>query len=99
LVVGDATKKTSYRLWPEAGADVAIRGVPASPKHRKIVGDAIRAARKDAGLSQEKLAEKADLHPNYIGEVERGEKNIAVDALMRIAAALKVSVTRFFPGL
>jgi transcriptional regulator with XRE-family HTH domain len=73
--------------------------VPARPKHRKIVGDAIRESRKAAALSQEKLAERADLHPNYIGEVERGEKTISVDALFRIAAALKVSVTRFFPGL
>ena len=68
-------------------------------KQRKIVGDALREERKAAGLTQEKLAEKADLHPNYIGEVERAEKTISVDALMRIALALKVSITRFFPGL
>jgi transcriptional regulator with XRE-family HTH domain len=49
-------------------------------------------SRKTAGLSQERLAEKADLHPNYIGEVERGEKTISVDALVRIAKALKVRV-------
>lgn len=73
--------------------------VPAHPKHRKIVGNAIREARKAAALSQEALAEKADLHPNYIGEVERGEKNISVDSLMMIACALKVSVTKFLPGL
>ena len=50
-------------------------------------------------MSQEKLAEKAELHPNYIGEVERGEKTISVDALMRIASALKISVRELFPGL
>jgi transcriptional regulator with XRE-family HTH domain len=55
--------------------------------------------RKEAGLSQEKLAERADLHPNYIGEVERGEKTISVDALLRISKALRCSVTTFFPGL
>ncbi len=76
-----------------------LRSVPARPKHRKTVGDAIREARKAATLSQEKLAEKAELHPNYIGEVERGEKTISVDALLRIANALRVSVTKFFPGL
>lgn len=73
--------------------------MPPRPKYRKILGDALREKRRAAGLTQERLAEKADLHPNYIGEVERGEKTISVDALMRIAAALKTSVTSFFPGL
>jgi transcriptional regulator with XRE-family HTH domain len=73
--------------------------VSVRPKHRKIIGNAIREARKAAALSQETLAEKADLHPNYIGEVERGEKNISVDSLLMIASALKVSVTTFLPGL
>jgi transcriptional regulator with XRE-family HTH domain len=78
---------------------VALRVVPTRARARKIVGDAIREQRKTARLSQEKLAEKADLHPNYIGEVERGEKTISVDALLRIASALKVSISTFFPGL
>jgi transcriptional regulator with XRE-family HTH domain len=60
------------------------------PKHRKILGEAIRRARKNAGLTQERLAERAELHPNYIGEVERAEKTISVDALVRIAHAVKV---------
>jgi transcriptional regulator with XRE-family HTH domain len=68
------------------------------PPHRRIIG-AIRNHRKAAGFSQEILAEKADLHRNYIGEVERGEKTISVDALMRVASALRVSVHEFFPGL
>jgi XRE family transcriptional regulator, regulator of sulfur utilization len=73
--------------------------VAAVPKHRRILANAIRDARKRVGYSQEKLAEKADLHPNYVGEVERAEKNISVDALIRIAIALKVSVKELFPGL
>jgi transcriptional regulator with XRE-family HTH domain len=43
--------------------------------------------------SQEKLAEKSDLHHNYIGDIERGEENVSVDALMRIATVLKVSLS------
>lgn len=43
-------------------------------------------------MSQETLAEKADLNPKYIGEVERGCMNISVDALVRIARALKICV-------
>ena len=41
----------------------------------------------------EKLAEKAELHHNYIGDIERGEENVSVDALMRIAIALKVRLS------
>jgi len=39
-------------------------------------------------MSQEKLAEKADLNPKYLSEVERGCANISLDALVRIAKAL-----------
>lgn len=78
---------------------VALLAVRAKLKHRKTIGDAIRETRKAAGISQEKLAEKAELHHNFIGEVERGEKTISVDSLMRIASALKCSISTFFPGL
>jgi transcriptional regulator with XRE-family HTH domain len=43
--------------------------------HRKTIGDAIRAYRKKAAFTQERLAEIVELNPKYIGEVERGEKN------------------------
>ncbi len=71
----------------------------AVPKHRKIVGNSIRELRREAGYSQERLAEKANLHHNYIGEIERGEKNVSIDVLMRIATALRVSIRQFFRGL
>jgi ribosome-binding protein aMBF1 (putative translation factor) len=61
-----------------------------APKHRRVLGDAIRTCRKQARLSQEKLAEMAQLHPVYISAVERGVKTISVDALRRIAKAMKV---------
>ena len=60
--------------------------------HRKIIGEAIRKHRKVAKLSQEELAEKADLHPVYVGQIERGEQAVSVNALVRIASALKVRV-------
>jgi len=43
-------------------------------------------------MSQEKLAERADLHPVYVGEVERGEEAASINALVRIAKALRVKV-------
>jgi len=61
-------------------------------RHRKRLGDTLRLYRKSSGLTHEKLAELADLHPNYVGEVERGETNISLDALTRLAKALKVRV-------
>ena len=59
-------------------------------RHQKIIGEAIRTHRKAAKLSQEKLAEKADLHPVYVGQVERGEQVASVRALVTIAKALGV---------
>ena len=56
----------------------------------QILGDAVRNQRVKAGLSQEKLAEKADLHPVYIGKVERGEQWISLHALLRVAKAMGV---------
>jgi transcriptional regulator with XRE-family HTH domain len=41
-------------------------------------------------MSQEKLAEKAELHPVYVGKVERGEQWVSLHALLRIAAAMGV---------
>jgi len=64
-----------------------------TPKYRKTLGDNIRAFRKNLKWSQEKLAEEAELHHNYIGDVERGEENVSVDALMRIAGALNVRLS------
>ena len=62
----------------------------ARPSHRKALALAIRHYRKKANMTQERLGELADLNPKYIGEVERMEKTISVDALARIAAALKI---------
>ena len=47
-----------------------------------------------AGLSQEQPAERAGLHRSYVGLVERGERNVTVDALARIANALGVLASR-----
>jgi transcriptional regulator with XRE-family HTH domain len=62
-------------------------------KYRKLLGENIRTYRRNLKWSQERLAETSDLHRNYIGDIERGEENVSIDALMRIAAALKVRLT------
>lgn len=68
-------------------------------RHRKIIGDAIRLHRKNSGLTQEKLAEAVNLNPKYLGEIERGEKIISIEALLRIAKAVKIPVLEFFRGV
>jgi transcriptional regulator with XRE-family HTH domain len=73
--------------------------VPSSAKHRRILGENIRVIRKKAGFSQEKLAEKAELNSAYVSDVERGEENISVDALVRIAQALKVELADLVRGI
>ena len=60
--------------------------------YRVVLGAAIREKRTSKGLTQEVLAEKADLHSNYFGRVERGEEDVSLNALRRIAKALNVRV-------
>lgn len=55
------------------------------------IGFTIRTIRESKKISQEKLAELAELHRTYIGQVERGEKNLTLRSLERIAKALKVN--------
>ena len=64
----------------------------AKREHRKVLGETIRCLRKNTRMSQERLAEKADLHHNYIGELERGNMESSVGSLLKIAKALGVRV-------
>ncbi len=61
------------------------------PKSNKLIlGATIRDLRMKLGYSQELLAEKANLHRTYIGGVERGERNLGLENIVRLAHALKV---------
>ena len=66
--------------------------VPKAKDYRVILGATLREERGRAGFSQEQLAEKAELHPNYLGRVERGEEYVSLTALVRLARALKIRV-------
>lgn len=56
----------------------------------KMLGEGIRSHRRALGVSQEDFAELCDLHRTYIGQVERGEKNISFENISRISHALRV---------
>lgn len=66
---------------------------------RVLVGRRIRELREAKGWSQEKLGEEADLHRTYIGQVERGEKNIGVENLVRLAKALGSTAAAVLTGI
>jgi transcriptional regulator with XRE-family HTH domain len=61
---------------------------------RLAFGRTVRRLRESRGLSQEKLAELAGIHRTYIGDVERGTRNIALVNMTRIAKALGTSLSR-----
>jgi transcriptional regulator with XRE-family HTH domain len=63
------------------------------------LGENIRINRKKARLSQEKLAEAAELSPKYLGEVERGCVNSSLDALVRISKALGVPLRKLMADI
>jgi transcriptional regulator with XRE-family HTH domain len=57
---------------------------------RRVFAEQMKRLRLRKALSQEKLAALAGLHPNYIGSVERAERNISIDNIEKIANALAV---------
>ncbi len=63
---------------------------------KKTFGEAVRRRRQELGISQEELAERADLHRTYIGDVERGSRNVSLINIAKIAAALEISIPDLF---
>jgi transcriptional regulator with XRE-family HTH domain len=59
---------------------------------RKVFASRLRQIRQVKGLSQEDLADRAGLHRTYVGSVERGERNISIDNIERLAKALEIDI-------
>jgi transcriptional regulator with XRE-family HTH domain len=70
-------------------------------KHRVLscFGEAVRRIRLSRGLSQEGLADAAGLHRTYVGGVERGERNISLTNITKLARALAVEPSELLRGV
>ena len=63
---------------------------------RKKFGRRLREIRRATSLSQEELGFKANIHRTYIGAVERGEQNVSLDNIYKLARALRVETKELF---
>lgn len=71
---------------------------PMSPATQTF-GERVRARRHELGLSQEQLAEVCGLHWTFIGQVERGRRNISLHNLLKIAEGLQLDPGELVRGL
>ena len=65
-------------------------------KRRRAFGDRLRSLRMERGMTQEALGHKAGLSPNYVGDVERGTRNLGLENIWLLADALGISPKEFF---
>lgn len=66
---------------------------------RRLFGQQVRILRESRGLSQEALAELAGLHRTYISSIERGQRNVGLDNVLRLASALGVPASSLFKDI
>jgi transcriptional regulator with XRE-family HTH domain len=66
------------------------------PSIKLLFGKSIRTLREERGYSQEELAERAGLHRNYVGGIERGERNVGLENVGKLAKALAVRTRDLF---
>ena len=68
-------------------------------RNRRNFGSRVREFRTRRGWSQEKLAELCDLHRTYIGGIERGERNVSLENIVKIAKALDITASELLKGV
>jgi transcriptional regulator with XRE-family HTH domain len=66
------------------------------PEPVVMLGKRVRQLRKKRGLTQEELAARAHLHPNYVSLIERGHRVVSLNTIMALAKALKVKPAQLF---
>lgn len=68
---------------------------PTAEQDQRILGDALRALRKEAGLTQEQLADRLGVDPTFVGRLERGQRGAHWRTIRRVLTALDASVGDF----
>jgi len=63
---------------------------------QRQLGKKVRELRHRLKISQEELAERANLHRNYVGGIERGERNVSVNNIVKLAKAMRVHPSQLF---
>jgi transcriptional regulator with XRE-family HTH domain len=71
----------------------------ASFSSKKILGERLKELRIGLGISQEELADRCGLHRTYVGSVERGERNLSLENIVKIARALRTTPSHFLDGI
>ena len=69
------------------------------PAWRVQFGQRVRASRLALEWTQEQLADETGMHPTYIGDAERGERNVSLDNILKLAKALEVQPGELLDGL
>ncbi len=94
--------------WTESPYNLMLLGnknrycampTPSETKLLKQFGNNVRAERQKIGLSQEELADKADLDRSYVGGVERGERNISLINIVKLAKAIGVAPAQLLKSI
>lgn len=90
------------RRWRPAVSLIVCSGLGATWNHclnaplKTLLGNAIKRERAALGISQEKLAARAGLHRTYVSDVERGARNPSLQSVVKLAAALELSLPMLF---
>lgn len=92
------------RLWIDGHGTDGVDGVPAPSKSpislaTREFGRRVLARRSELGLSQEKAAERCGLHWTYLGQVERGRRNVTLHNILKIAGGLDIDAGVLVSGL
>ena len=93
----DEEHNTRYIMAPYIGVDFYGTAHDSySVDSRSPFGERLRALRTQRGISQEKLCQMIKAHRNFVGYVERGQENVCLDNILKLARALKVTPAELF---